>query len=455
MDFTILEQSEGSALIENSGNTYLAIETGLKNRAFAGVDTSRLKSLPGLIVKNNEIHNWNLEGVTEIDGKNYYYGPSLKGKTLASSEITSLTLKNLAEALYVIKDRNFPIREFSLTSVFLCNNGDILFFPPKLMEFLNNHRLRQNSLKMVVPWNKPGLEGDKAKAFTLAALVYFNITGIHPFDGVDEEEIEKLMSSKNYPSPLLIEPRLIQEFVELLDQSFKGESTLAQWRLMFKIWLDSGIVNNNLNEQDLDAIKDKQEKREKKRLKSLKRAFFLRKNRNRILVTGAVIAVLGMIIQAPLSKYLAAPVTIGMSQKEVVALYYNCFKTLDTETLDDTIIAKAGKADINEISTVFVTSRVRTSYEGSTGLLDPEDWIASGMNPVPPGTQVWGISDLSIQSLGNDMYEADYIKWTPAAFDDLESNDPLMPINSKIKDILHLSYIKDAWIIDQIKRIKE
>ncbi|MBN2656190.1 MAG: hypothetical protein JXR86_03960 [Spirochaetales bacterium] len=455
MDFTITGTSEGSAFLENPETAFLAIDSGLKNRAFVGVDTSSLQSLPGLIVANGEISNWNLLGITEVEGSTYFYGPYLKGKTLAELDLTPPVLLDLAEALHTIKDRNFPVRNFSLSSVFYCENGDILFFPPRLMEFLNSHRVRQNSMEMITPWNKPGLGGDAARAFTIASLAYKVMTGAVPFPGEDEEEIERLMSKANYTSPLLSCPRLNDETVSLLDQSFKGSGTLGLWRVLLKKWIESGIEDTGISEEDLKRRELEEQKKEEARLRKMKTAFFLSKNRSILIGIGAVIMILALIVQAPLSKYLAEPVTAGMNQEEVVRLYYSSFRTLDMEALEDTITSRAGKEDINEISTIYVTTRVRTSYEGSTGLLDPEEWIASGMEPVPPGTQVWGISGLDVRSLGNDIYEAEYIKWTPALADNPESTEPLMPLGEKRKDRIHLSFIKDTWVIDQIERIRE
>ncbi|MBB6478887.1 hypothetical protein [Spirochaeta isovalerica] len=455
MDFTISSTSEGSALIESSGKTYLAVDSGLKNRAFVGVDTSRLQSLPGLIVSGGEIKNWNLQGITEIDGHTLFYGPELSGKTLAAIHMTPAILEKLAQALYIVKDRNLPVRQFSLSSVFFCDNGDILFFPPRLMEFLNNHRVRQNSMKMIVPWNKPGIGGDEARAFTLASLAYIIATGKEPFPGESEEEIEKFISSVNYASPLIFEPRLSEEFVSLIDLSFRGKGSLALWRNLLKKWNDSGIVDASLSNE---AVKDRElreRKREDARVRKTKAGFFLTKNRSRLIAAGIAVLIIGLVLQAPISKLLEAPVTVGMTQEEVVNLYYDSFRTLDTEALEDTITAKAGKGDINEISTIYVTSRVRTSYEGSTGLLDPEEWIAAGMEPVPPGTQVWGISGLKIKTLGNNTFEAEYSKWSPAVVEDPDSSKPMMPIEEKTRDILHLSMDKDVWVIDRIERIKK
>lgn len=456
MDFNVVESMRGAAVIESQGEKFLAIDSGLKNRSFVGVDTSRLQSLPGLIVLNGEIKNWMLKGITELDGRTFFYGPYFKGKTLASSEINAPSLLRLTDALHTIKDRNFPVRQFSLSSVYLIEEEEaVLFFPPRLMEFLNSHRLREDSLEMIEPWNSPKLGGDHGRAFTIASLAYKVITDNIPFPGDNEEDIEKLISKKSYASPLLKEPLLHNDLVQLIDDSFSGKATLSQWRDQLGKWITGGITRRDVSEDEKENIIAIAQRDEKRRIRIINTDSFFLKHRVK-LITGVVTAVvLALILQAPLSKFFADPVTAGLSQSDVVRLYYDCFRTLDTEVLEDTITSEAGKGDINEISTIYVTSKVRSSYEGSTGLIDAEQWIADGMNPVDPSQHVWGISDLKLKPLGNDSFEATYIKWTPAAVDDPNDTTPRVPEGEKIRDIIHLSMERNAWIIDQIQRIRE
>lgn len=452
MEFNILSRFEGAAVLERDGEKFLAVQSGLRNKSFAGVDTSRLKSLPGLLIDNGEIHNWKIEGVSEINDEIFYYGPYMQGLPLSEVDMTPEILLELTAALYIIKDRKFPVRQFSLSSVFRTENGKILFFPPHLIEFLNSHRKRDNSMKMIEPWNNSKYGGNAGRSFTIAALAYKTITGSIPFPGDTEESIYKLMMKRSYPSPLLSEPLLKDEIVSLIDESFAGKGTLGMWRDLLSSWVKNGPLKSSVQESDKNRISDFIEKGEKSRLRGLKRSAFLFKNRAK-LITGAIILVaLAAILQAPLSKYLEAPVTMGMTQKEVVELYYSTFKSLDTEVLEDCIDSKAGKSDINEISTIFVTSRVRTSYEGSTGLLDPEQWIQEGMNPVAPGIQVWGLSDLKIKEISADTFQATYYKWSPAIVEDINDTSPRMPVGVKVRDRLHLSIVKEAWKIDKLSR---
>jgi len=291
MDFKIISKTEGAAVIDNGINKFLAINSGLKNKAFVGVDTSKLQSLPGLIIENGEIHNWKLEGITEIDGITYYFGPYLEGKTLPELDLNPHILLELTAALHIIKDRKFPVRQFSLSSVFCTDDGRILFFPPHLMDFLNTHRKRQNSLKMIEPWNNPKLGGNEGRSFTIAALAYKSLTGEIPFAGESEEDIDKLISKKNYRSPLMVEPLLKKEIYSLIDDSFDGKGTLRLWRDVLTSWKSDGAIDRSLSMKDKEDIVTAQRKVDQKRIQRAKVSDFFFKNKTKLIVAIAFLGI--------------------------------------------------------------------------------------------------------------------------------------------------------------------
>lgn len=453
MEFTIINSTNGVALIKNNNEKFLAIDSGLKNKAFVGVDTAKLQSLPGLIIHKGEISNWKLQGIREINGTTLFYGPFLEGKSFSEQEITPQILFDLTNALDTIKDRQFPVQQFSLNSVFRTELGEILLFPPLLMDFLNNHRKKKDSVHMLTPWNNPKYSGNKGKAFTIAALAYKMITGELPFPGENEEEIEKLMYVNTYRSPHLKEPLLKKEISTLIDDSFSGKGDLKRWLLILSNWLQTGLSDVSLTESDKNRILARENKKETRRINSNKIISFFNKYKNKLLIGTLSLVLLIAIIQTPLSKYLEPPITIGMDKEAVINLFYNSYKSLDTEIMDDCITKKAGKGDINEISTIYVTSKVRTSFEGTSGLMDPEEWKSNGMNPLEKGLQVWGIAELSLKKISTDIYEVSYEKWTPAIAEGLDDENMKMPVGYKITDTVHLSIIRKAWKIDQLERV--
>jgi hypothetical protein len=453
MDFKIISATEGVAFIERNKDRYLAIDTGLKPKSFIGVDTSKLQSLPGLIIHNNETTNWKLQGVAEIEGTMFFYGPYLEGSSFSELDLTPEILLDLTTALDCLKDRKFPVHQFSLNSLFRTIDGKILLFPPLLIDFLNNNRKRQVNMNMLFPWNHPKLGGNQSKAFTIAALAYKSITGDLPFPGKDEEEIEKLMNKENYRSPLCCEPLLKNEISSLIIDSFAGKGDISRWKKVLLLWIKEGMHNTSLSQIEESRICEIEKRRESKRIKNNKISNNFQKNKGKLLVGIISLTFLLILIQAPLSKYLEPPVTLEMSREEVIKLYYSCFQSLNTEIMDDCITKKAGKNDINEISTIYVTTKVRSSYEGSTGMIDPSEWKQQGMKPVDPGVQVWGISELSITQISTDLFEVTYEKWNPAIVSDFDDNSPKLPVGYNIIDTIHLSVIDKAWKIDQLERV--
>ncbi len=452
MDFNIINSNKGTAFIEHDGKCFLAIATGLKNRAFIGTDTSRLQSIPGLLIDNGEIKKWEIDGITEINNEIYYYGSPLSGSTLAVSGINTDILFELVSALKIIKDRNFPVSQFCLSSVFRTDNGRILFFPPLLMEFLNTHRLLSDNQELISPWNHPNLSGNEARSFTLAALAYKTITGNLPFPGKNEDELYKMIVNKEYSSPLLFNPSIKQEIVEHIDESFSGKGDLNLWVSIITNWKKEGFQDKSLTMEEINRISENEDKKEKSQIKKKKISFFFQKNRIRLAITAISIIIVFAILQAPVSKWLSPPVTTGMPREEVITLYYSSFNNLDTGAISDCITSKAGKTDIKIISTIFVTTRYRESIEGESNIINPENWINEGMKPIENDFMIWGITDLVIREIAENTFEVTYRKWVPAQSENIDDNSPNMPEGYSVKDIIHISLIKKAWRIDSLER---
>ena len=113
---------------------------------------------------------------------------------------------------------------------------------------------------------------------------------------------------------------------------------------------------------------------------------------------------------------------------------------------------KIGASDIREVTNLFVISRVRSGYEGKTGLISAQEWNDGLITELQPGDHVFGIADLIIKSINNSTFSAEYIKWIPVISDDLDSTEVFPPEKVIIKDILTLEQKKDVWIITSLNR---
>ena len=55
---------------------------------------------------------------------------------------------------------------------------------------------------------------------------------------------------------------------------------------------------------------------------------------------------------------------------------------------------------------------MQKTYEGSSLVVDPRVWIAEGMGDLPMGTIVFGVTDLQIQQISEDVYRVVVHFWS-------------------------------------------
>ena len=77
---------------------------------------------------------------------------------------------------------------------------------------------------------------------------------------------------------------------------------------------------------------------------------------------------------------------------------------------------------ISEATNLFVITRVRKGYEGSSGYLSAQQWIDQGKPKLKPGESVYGVANVHITKVGEGVYTVSYQKWQPAQIGD--SNQP-------------------------------
>ena len=154
----------------------------------------------------------------------------------------------------------------------------------------------------------------------------------------------------------------------------------------------------------------------------------------------------------PIRNALKPPITIGMSAEEVVKTYYNAIMDMDVEIMEDCVKKGVAKNDINEVTQLFVISRVRSGYEGTSGLVSAQDWNNGVITKLEQGEQIYGIANLVVTPSGNLTYNADYIRWYPNIPEDTDSNEILPPIKINVTDILTLEKVEDVWIIVNLER---
>ncbi len=174
--------------------------------------------------------------------------------------------------------------------------------------------------------------------------------------------------------------------------------------------------------------------------KKLKRVRFLRKNGTLINVGVVAFVLLCIFIASRIHDYRNRPTTLGLEPVEVVQMFYNGFDTLDTLEFDATRTDGAGNGISNMIATVFVTAKMRESYEAKQ-TFTPSQWLNIRN---PQNIDVFGITQLKIQE--EPEKAADDVRYFKTHYYILQTQNYQMLVTEETDELM-VSYKKDRWLV--------
>jgi len=440
------------------GQEHTGIRSGLNSRIFRSVDIGSLQNDPGWIFDSQgRMEPWKLEGITEEEGKMVFYGPRIRGEEFSLSNLTLEKLERIVSLFRSIRDKQISYQGFFSRGWVFLEDGRILLLPGNLMEFIRKSDNEESRIKFWYPYNHPDTTGREGLEFTTAILTVLLLKGEHPYSPLETEEDNRNEQLRREPplSPELMIPGLQKELADLLTLSFKGgQDSLKQWDKAIRNWKEEGAVSH-LSDDERRVLSQKADQQQERSDKKQKFRQTWRRKNTIYAISAAIILFLGMIVSAPIKKALEPPMTMGMTPREVVEAYYNCFNTLDQDMMDDAIDKKVGKRDISEVTNFFVTSRVRMGYEGKSGAITAQDWVDSGRPSLKYGETLYGVANVSIHDLGSEQFRINYEKWVPGSAEeaDMESNKPIPPQGYNITDMISLEKQKRGnWLIVSLDR---
>lgn len=444
------------------GIEYSGIQSGLESKVFRAVDISSLQKEPGWIYDSEgRMESWNIEGVGEAEGSMVFYGPSIKGEVFAAESLDLDKFGKIINVLRALKDKKSSYMGFYGKSWVFMEDGRVLILPVKLMDFIRRSEKEENRIIHWYPYNHPDRTGVEGMGFTTAVLACRLLSGVHPYTPLETAEDDRNEQLRRPPllSPDLQIPGIKDELATLISNCFKSENdSLKEWSHMIALWRKEGAVRN-LSSSEKEEIEQRAGQILERGEKNRKRRQTWRRKNGLYIGLAAVVIFLGVLLSTPLRKSLEPPVTLGMSPREVVEAYYEGFNTMDQELMEDCIDKKLGKGDLGEVMNIFVTSRVRMGYEGTSGIINAQEWIESGKEIPEYGTSIYGVAELKISDLGSGQFRVEYEKWVPGTSEnsDITSTEAVPPYGLEITDLIRLEEQKKGnWlIIDRDRTIKE
>jgi hypothetical protein len=187
---------------------------------------------------------------------------------------------------------------------------------------------------------------------------------------------------------------------------------------------------------------------------------FWEKNWKIAAIVAAVVIVVGVILGSILRNGLAPRVTRGFTPQQVVEAFYKGMNSLDQTVMQACVIGKAGQGEINEVTTLYVTSRVTLGYEGKSNIVPADQWDQAGRPALVSPEVLYGVTGLKVteeEAPPNPVYQAAYDKWSPAQPADtgkMPSPDETPKSEGHhVVDRLSMKKDKGDWVIYKIDRL--
>ncbi len=421
---------------------------------------------PGWIVNQNKIQEWYFSGITYINENSYIYGPNFDGNSL--EEILTYPIakalpyfEKLINSLEKLnKEINISF-DLQLDNIYFLKNGDLLFLPPKVFEKIKDIDINYDFKKHQLI-NNPYLNKYSEKnSYSILILIYRLLTGKFPFESNSEEEILNKIRILNVIPPKLLNPEIKKKISDHISSLFKNNKytdlSLLDWQKFFKKISNENIIEK-ISDKEKENYLEKYEKQKETLNNNFKKKIFWEKNNKRILA----ITIISIILCTSLFYYiknLNKPRVIkDFPPEKVVETFYLSINKLDHLTMEECVINKAGKSDIDTVLSLYLNHKQSLAYTKESMIAFADEWDKKGRPIINPPSFIFGILNLNIKQESFDLepvFIVNYEKWLPDINQNEINEKRIQNKRYKIKDKLFLKKHKNYWLIYKLDRIEK
>jgi hypothetical protein len=453
--------------IVEHGVKHLAVPVGEVARGTGLTRILALKTSPGWLVEETRVTEWRFEGVVEQAGSVFLYGAYVEGIPLSSVLAMPLAqalpfLHRLVRAFERLAERGAARFPLETDTVLFTADGGVLFLPPEVAREIRDHSAFSLTREVFESINHPDLKGDPLLSFSIAALLYRIITGAFPFMGAGAEEMHEQVRKLEINPPSRVVPELSAEVSALvmagLGRSRRESVPLAEWAERLSAWQGQELYQA-LSAQEKAEAGQAAESLRQTAARSFARRMFWEKNWKIVAIVAAVVIVVAAGAGSIVRNVLAPRVTHGESPAQVVQTFYTSMNTLDHQAMQACVIGRAGRDLVNEVTTLYVTTRVTQGYEGKSNVISAAEWDRQGRPEIPSPATVYGVTGLSLkeeQPAPAPVFLVTYDKWNPAPPPDSLAmpavTEPPRSEGHRITERVWLKQDRGDWVIYKMDR---
>jgi hypothetical protein len=283
--------------------------------------------------------------------------------------------------------------------------------------------------------------------------------------GASAEEMHEQARKLEINAPSTVVPELTADVSELvmagLGRSRGKVVTLAEWADRLSAWQGRELFSV-LAAEDREQATRAAAARRQSATRSFGRRMFWEKNWRIVAIVAVVVIAAAAGAGSILKNVLAPRVTRGFAPARVVETFYASMNTLDHQAMQACVIGRAGREQINEATTLYVTSRVTQGYEGKSNVIPASDWDRQGRPKLVSPATLYGVTGLSLaeeQPAPAPIFKVTYDKWNPAPSPDTSAVpsavEPPKSEGHRVTERVWLKQDRGDWVIYRIDRLGE
>lgn len=426
-------------------------------------------------------HQWNWYGFIEIDGM-----LCIKGDPVDIEAVTALDTDEVYEKaallyhafLYASSETSHG---FFYTRDEASRLTGILVLPQLLREMAEANSDEDGALCPVIQIPPSRLSRTEWKneyaAFLSACFLYRFLLGVNPFPSTEFSSSYERAELSGPLFPGSIRPELSKEVSRLLDVSLslpaalkkRGSYELEEVRRTLKEYParlatieNTENADTNFGTPEVEAARKNENMLEahaieEKRSAPLRRRIYLRRHKKKLIIIGSALVVFLFLASFIGNLLFRARPTDGLPPEQVVEYFYQARNNLDHETLDACLEGSTGSYLVDEVTTLFVITRVRLGYEGSDVLIPAERWLSTGAKEPKEGAMIYGVAAVAITPISRDeetaQFQSSYLQVVPSSGEEQGVVSEPYEI-SKITEELSLEKKSRRWEINKITPIE-
>jgi len=365
-------------------------------------------------------------------------------------------LDNLSHALQLAGDRLYwNMDSVPLSNIWFFSNGDILLLNGQMGDVLDMFELDEDRYWDKEVWLAHNCVEGFGKAHYLFQLLYYALTTEIPFaspvvreNGFRAVPLDLLLTGTDGQTGSLC--RTVDRAISD-DRKFQFQQrnpieffrqTVAQFRTS---GIDSFTPGYN---PDIELYKEKSERRAKRRAFVRTKGF-----RTVMIVIGSLIV--ASIVAWAIWRAVKPPLTKDLNEVEIIEYYYDALTRLDVAALEEPLKNGYNGPDMVEVSSLYVTGAMQKAYEGESHIIDPRKWIEEGMGLLPASSIVYGVTDVDVKQLSDDVFRATIILWSSENYiDDRNELDTIVGMDVyKYRQVVDFTFTtRGSW--REISRIE-